>query len=490
MEQNESVADRFPQTCEYKNTSESAKLTAIVHVEEDTDEIKNSNHSDEITTTSEDPENFESSEKDTTTGCVTGLPAPDENELTAGALSKLKSSIISAILPTCENSSEISIEQQHDISETAHSKTLSNLDKRTEKISRQSTFNSESLNVSDLRQDSSLIFEEKKDESFVINEKDDVRDTWQKSSMFGVIENGIIRLVAEKRDVEKSRVLRSTTDDEKYNKEGDTSPGRLIRSVSAEGIPILQKEDIKNSEVLRKQSNQLISSPRKIASRSHADRMPEVVKINNSLTKPLEVVQQPRIQTTQSFQGDHVNARTPHESPIVFKPQAQPQLIGEQNIPMYTSNASIIRKRAIQLRLEQEVKTDRGGEGFSKYTSKFLKFRRPRVRSIDDCADTPLKSLDSDLTRCDSVPESPEPESSYNGKRSSTLINHGSISISWYDGTSTVELQDHVRKSLCRKLDLDPSQRVNNIRLIDESVIPSEGKLSTACFEFRVFIFA
>ena len=468
-------------------------MTAIVHVEEDMDEIKNSNRSDEITTTSEDPENFESAEKDNTTGCVTGLPVPDENELTTGALSKLKSSIISTNLPTCENSSEISIEQQrYEISETAHSKTLSNLDKRTEIISRQSTFNSESLNVSDLRQDSSLIFEEKKDgnESFVINEKDDVRDTWQKSSMFGVIENGIIRLVAEKRDVEKSRVLQSTADDGKYNREGNTSPDRLIRSVSAEGIPILQKEDIKNSEVLRKQSNQLISSPRKIASRSHADRMPEVVKINNSLTKPLEVVQQPRIQTTQLFQGDHVNARTPHKSPIVFKPQAQPQLIGEQKIPMYTSNASIIRKRAIQLRLEQEVKTDRGGEGFSKYTSKFLKFRRPRVRSIDDCADTPLKSLDSHLTRCDSVPESPEPESSYNGKRSSTLINHGSISISWYDGTSTVELQDHVRKSLCRKLNLDPSQKVSNIRLIDESVIPSEGKLSTACFEFRVFIFA
>ena len=44
-------------------------------------------HSNEITTTSDGPENFESPINNYTTGCITRRPVPDENEFTTGALS-------------------------------------------------------------------------------------------------------------------------------------------------------------------------------------------------------------------------------------------------------------------------------------------------------------------------------------------------------------------------------------------------------------------
>lgn len=46
--------------------------------------------------------------------------------------------------------------------------------------------------------------------------------------------------------------------------------------------------------------------------------------------------------------------------------------------------------------------------------------------------------------------------------------------VSWYEGTTTVELKKHVRKSLVRKLRLGPKMILENIRVIDESIQPHE----------------
>lgn len=56
-------------------------------------------------------------------------------------------------------------------------------------------------------------------------------------------------------------------------------------------------------------------------------------------------------------------------------------------------------------------------------------------------------------------------------------VDRGSIAVSWYEGTSSLELQQHVRKSVVRKLKLENSSvELDDMRLLDESINPPEGK--------------
>lgn len=54
-------------------------------------------------------------------------------------------------------------------------------------------------------------------------------------------------------------------------------------------------------------------------------------------------------------------------------------------------------------------------------------------------------------------------------KKTVTSIDRGEIQISWYHGTSAVELQDQVRRSVENKLRLGPNTMLMNIRILDDS---------------------
>ena len=55
-------------------------------------------------------------------------------------------------------------------------------------------------------------------------------------------------------------------------------------------------------------------------------------------------------------------------------------------------------------------------------------------------------------------------------------VDRGTISVSWFEGTSSLELQEHVNKSVLRKLKLDKGQQLDDIRILDTKVDPPEGK--------------
>ena len=56
-------------------------------------------------------------------------------------------------------------------------------------------------------------------------------------------------------------------------------------------------------------------------------------------------------------------------------------------------------------------------------------------------------------------------------------VDRGSVTISWFDGTSSLELQQHVRKSVVRKLQLLDSMVIDieDLRIFDETTNPPEG---------------
>jgi hypothetical protein len=68
------------------------------------------------------------------------------------------------------------------------------------------------------------------------------------------------------------------------------------------------------------------------------------------------------------------------------------------------------------------------------------------------------------------------------------LIDRGIISVSWYEGTTSAEMTEHVFNCVLRKLRSGSSsssskekRRLEDVRLLDESVVPSEGWLLIAC---------
>lgn len=65
--------------------------------------------------------------------------------------------------------------------------------------------------------------------------------------------------------------------------------------------------------------------------------------------------------------------------------------------------------------------------------------------------------------------------------QSTSILDRGHLTVSWFEGTSSLELQEHVRQSVLRRLkQLDPSSKqqslqISEIRILDESVDPPEG---------------
>lgn len=57
-------------------------------------------------------------------------------------------------------------------------------------------------------------------------------------------------------------------------------------------------------------------------------------------------------------------------------------------------------------------------------------------------------------------------------------IDRGTVTVSWFEGTSSVELQEHVRRSVVRKMNLESSTKLVDLRIMDQSVEPAEGKIA------------
>ena len=123
-------------------------------------------------------------------------------------------------------------------------------------------------------------------------------------------------------------------------------------------------------------------------------------------------------------------------------------------------------RRTMKLRLLEEIQTvlDQNGASEGSRRSIFARVsvlaRRNRTMSMGDY------ELDDN--------QEVEPDSS--PQRVKTTEDRGELTISWYDGTSAVELQDHVRKSAEIKLRLGRKKLLLNLRVIDENVTPPEGK--------------
>jgi hypothetical protein len=110
-------------------------------------------------------------------------------------------------------------------------------------------------------------------------------------------------------------------------------------------------------------------------------------------------------------------------------------------------------RRKIKLRLEEDLRIDERRSFFSR---SFSRHKR-----------------DDSLLSVDSVAQ--------------IGIDRGSIAVSWFEGTTSAELQEHVRKSVVRKMGLHEDVKLNDLRIVDETMDPPEGKNSYCCCDYDFF---
>lgn len=185
---------------------------------------------------------------------------------------------------------------------------------------------------------------------------------------------------------------------------------------------------------------------------------------------PDEVVLLPRVdehlvrQQQQQRQQHSDTYASPHSflPPGLAQPQAhvvqQQSSFGYGPVPVMSATSSAMAvgsnnggRRKIRLRLQEDVRTKsrRGSVGLLGH----IRSRSSRMMFGDD-----INQAISELE--------------------SKSVDRGNITVSWFDGTSSLELQAHVRKSVERKLRLEKHVELADIRILDESVNPPEGTLA------------
>lgn len=103
-----------------------------------------------------------------------------------------------------------------------------------------------------------------------------------------------------------------------------------------------------------------------------------------------------------------------------------------------------VGKRKVHFRLLEDVPLP------TRKKASFLSFRRPSRRNL--------------LTASPVAEEPP------------TETDRGRVTVSWYEGTTTLELMEHVRTAVMRKLGLQGSTKLADLRILDEGSDPPEGK--------------
>ena len=168
----------------------------------------------------------------------------------------------------------------------------------------------------------------------------------------------------------------------------------------------------------------------------------------NSLAMPSlpQLLPAQRVSQTSTSNGYHHHLSNPQAAAagINFLQMHHPSPLPSSVImPMSHSGG----KRKIHLRLVEDMTSHSTPNNNIRKTPSFLSFRRRKAhqRSISE------NEVQTDTDR-------------------------GRVTVSWYEGTTSLELQEHVRNTVIRKLGLNGTTRLVDMRILDESSNPPEGK--------------
>ena len=199
-----------------------------------------------------------------------------------------------------------------------------------------------------------------------------------------------------------------------------------------------------NAMLYPMESDISVASVQSVSARLTAD---ELARSGHMLTGNVPIQQHPLFVVPRGHPSAGPGSASPYPGyamqpiPTAFQPMHPPASV-------MMSNGG---KRRIQLRLvEESIQADR--------RSLFSSFRRTGRKSFS----FPYKHDENEVTRSTAM-----------GMKG---IDRGQMSVSWYEGTTSIELQEHVRNSVIRKLGLNDNVKLDDFRILDDTVDPAEGE--------------
>lgn len=245
----------------------------------------------------------------------------------------------------------------------------------------------------------------------------------------------------EREQVAKHQVVSSTTDEKTMapNIRNDASlPDRTVEALPEVVVP---EEEIENAP---DNGESAVDKPFKIGQGAFLPPSSRpVVEVSSSEAPSPLTISMPSI--LRSGDQHHVPQHIPvqHRVPQQLAPVAYGYAhIGPSPYATPPPFSLAGGRRKIKLRLEEDIRVHERRQSFFA--------RRFSHRRIDSA-----QSVDSSV-----------------GEQG---IDRGSISVSWFEGTTSAELQEHVRKSLIRKVGLGENVKLVDLRILDETVDPPEG---------------
>ncbi len=123
-------------------------------------------------------------------------------------------------------------------------------------------------------------------------------------------------------------------------------------------------------------------------------------------------------------------------------------------------------KRKIHLQLWEDVSSTM----MEPETSSFLSFRRNKgILRRSPQHSTPISEVDDVNQNHNDNDNGNDPS------KSNQWADRGMLTVSWYEGTSSLELQEHVQNSVIRKLGLKSTTKLVDFRVLDETSDSPEG---------------
>ncbi|KAL3783125.1 hypothetical protein HJC23_012461 [Cyclotella cryptica] len=190
------------------------------------------------------------------------------------------------------------------------------------------------------------------------------------------------------------------------------------------------------------------------------------------------------MQDTEARTTPAKNSSPPRTS-VVDLPTIPPATKANTPSPSRISYVSPPGRRTITLRLQEEVDDATGATNNGNNASQLTPFRRlsslRRFRSLS--LSTVMIPLDEKGKVELSTHDMPGGTNASKGDNAHepSLIDRGIITVSWYDGTTSAEMQQHVYNCVLRKLKSNDTsnaggskKKLEDVRLLDENVVPHE----------------
>lgn len=135
-------------------------------------------------------------------------------------------------------------------------------------------------------------------------------------------------------------------------------------------------------------------------------------------------------------------------------------------------------KRKIHLQLWEDISSTM----MKPETSSFLSFRRKKgILRRSPQHSTPISEVDE-------MNHNPNDDNNGNDpSKNNQWADRGMLTVSWYEGTSSLELQEHVQNSVIRKLGLGSTTKLIDFRVLDETSDSPEGTSSFFLFTLGLY---